>query len=350
MKTWYNRKSDDSIDITDDIGGFGVSAKSFLNDMRAVKGDTINLSINSPGGDVFAGVAIYNALRSSGKKVNVKVLGLAASAASLIAMAGDEIEMPENAMMMIHNPWSFAMGDADELRATADVLDKIGGSLVGTYAARTGKDEDEIKALLDAETWMTAQEAVDMGFATKVTPALQARASFDLDRLPEAARKVYALAQEGQDVDPEHPDGPGEENEDESHGSVASEVGVPAATHADQVVEVSAALGMSAYAAQWALDPTLPTVAEVKARATEAREIKSLCALAGKPEMADKFIRAATPLAGVRETLFAALSDGADHVDTTPPAVGNTQQAQGAQPAAVKTSDIWAARRNKVGV
>jgi ATP-dependent Clp protease, protease subunit len=340
MRTWYNRKSDDTIEITDDIGGFGVSAKSFLNDMRAVKGDTINLSINSPGGDVFAGVAIYNALRSSGKKVNVKVLGLAASAASLIAMAGDEIEMPENAMMMIHNPWSFAMGDADELRSTADVLDKIGNSLVGTYAARTGKADDEIKALLDAETWMSAQEAVDMGFATKVTPALQVRASFDLDRLPEAARTTFALAQEDKDVDPENPD------EDESHGSVAVEVGVPAATHADQVVEVSAALGMDAYAALWALE--MADLAAVKARAEEAREIKSLCVLAKKEQMADGLIRNGTTLADARVAILAALGDADEHIDTAPKAA--TQQAQGAQPAAVKTSDIWAARRAKQGV
>ena len=340
MRTWYNRKSDDTIEITDDIGGFGVSAKSFLNDMRAVKGDTINLSINSPGGDVFAGVAIYNALRGSGKKVNVKVLGIAASAASLIAMAGDEIEMPENAMMMIHNPWSFAMGDADELRATADVLDKIGNSLVGTYAARTGKDEAEIKALLDAETWMSAQEAVEMGFATKVTPALQVRASFDLDRLPEAARTVYALAQDDQDIDPENPD---DGSEDESHGSVSNEVGVPAATHADQVVEVSAALGMDAYAAQWALDPKLADLAAVKARAQEAREIKSLCVLAKREDMADGLIRNGTSLADARVALFAALDAADEHIDTAPKAAA--QQAQGAQPAAVKTSDIWAARR-----
>ena len=336
MRTWYNRKADDTIEITDDIGGFGVSAKSFLNDMKAINGDTINLSINSPGGDVFAGVAIYNALRSSGKKVNVKVLGIAASAASLIAMAGDEIEMPENAMMMIHNPWSFAMGDADELRATADVLDKIGNSLVGTYAARSGKDEDEIKALLDAETWMSAQEAVEMGFATKVTPALQARASFDIDRLPEAARKVYALAQEdAEDIDPDGPDA------DDS--SVSNEVGVPAATHADQVVEVSAALGMDAYAAQWALDPKLADLAAVKARAAEAREIKSLCALAKKDDMADALIRNGKTLAEARVELFAVMEAAYEHIDTAPKAAA--QQAQGAQPAAVKTSDIWAARR-----
>ena len=152
MKTWYNLATNDTLTVFDDIGAYGVSAKSFLDDLKSIKAEAVNVEINSPGGDVFAGLAIYNGLRASGKKINVKVMGIAASAASLVAMAGDEIEMPENAMMMIHNPWTFAVGDADELRATADVLDKIGTSLVTTYAKRTGKDEDEIKSMLDTET------------------------------------------------------------------------------------------------------------------------------------------------------------------------------------------------------
>ncbi|MBS4017535.1 MAG: Clp protease ClpP [Dechloromonas sp.] len=340
MKTWYNLAANDTLTVFDDIGAYGVSAKSFLDDLKSIKAEAVNVEINSPGGDVFAGLAIYNGLRASGKKINVKVMGIAASAASLVAMAGDEIEMPENAMMMIHNPWTFAVGDADELRATADVLDKIGTSLVTTYAKRTGKDEDEIKSMLDTETWLSAQEALDMGFATKVLPAVEARASFDLERLPERARVAYALAQEdAKDVDPEHPDA----DEDTRHGSVSNEVGVPAATHADQVVEVSAALGMEAYAAQWALDPKLADLAAVKARAAEAREIKSLCVLAKREAMADQLIRKGTPLAEARAAIFAAMEDEEAHVDTSPQA-SNTQS-QGAQPAAVKTSDIWAARR-----
>ena len=141
MKTWYNltdKGETPVLSIFDDIGAYGVSAKLFLDDLRAVKAKSVDLEINSPGGDVFAGLAIYNGLRNSGKTINVKVLGLAASAASLVAMAGDTIEMPENAFLMIHNPWSFAAGDANDMRATADVLDKIGASLVTTYANRTG--------------------------------------------------------------------------------------------------------------------------------------------------------------------------------------------------------------------
>lgn len=188
MQTWYNLKADADktpvLSIFDDIGAYGVSANSFLTDLRTVTTDAVDVEINSPGGDVFAGLAIYNGLRASGKKINVKVLGLAASAASLVAMAGDTIEMPENTFMMIHNPWGFVMGGADEMRNTADVLDKIGPSLVSTYAKRTGKTDQEITALLDAETWMTAQEAVDAGFATSVTAALAVKASYSKDRLP----------------------------------------------------------------------------------------------------------------------------------------------------------------------
>ena len=340
MKTWYNLSGENTLSVTDDIGAFGVSAKSFLDDLRTIKAKDITVEINSPGGDVFAGLAIYNGLRSSGKTVNVKVLGIAASAASLVAMAGDTIEMPENAMMMIHNPWSFAVGDAEELRATADVLDKIGTSLVTTYANRTGKDEAEIKAMLDAETWLTAQEAVDMGFATQVTQPFSARASFDLDRLPERARAAYALAAEdASDIDPENPDG----DEDTSHGSVNNEAEVPAKTHADQVVEAAAAFGMEAFAAQWALDPKLADLAAVQARAAEAREIKALCALAKRDGMADQLIKSGTTLADARSAIFAALDDADEHIDTSP--VATNTQSQGAQPAAVTTSDIWAARR-----
>lgn len=197
MRTWYNLKATDTkatISIFDAIGEYGVSAKNFLNDLRAVKASDVDVEINSPGGDVFAGIAIYNGMRQSGKKINVKIMGVAASAASLIAMAGDTIDMPENTFMMVHNPWSFAMGSAEDMRDTADMLDKIGSSLVATYAKRTGKSDEEIKALLDAETWMTAQEAVEAGFATTVSDAIAAKAEFDMDRVPANVKAVLALS------------------------------------------------------------------------------------------------------------------------------------------------------------
>ena len=333
MQTWYNLKADAGktpvLSIFDDIGAYGVSAKSFLNDLRTVTPDEVDVEINSPGGDVFAGLAIYNGLRASGKKINVKVLGLAASAASLVAMAGDTIEMPENAFMMIHNPWGFAMGGADEMRNTADVLDKIGTGLVSTYAKRTGKTDQEITALLDAETWMTAQEAVDAGFATSVTPALAVKASYSEDRLPENVRLAFKAQAPTTD--------------DSVPAEVAARLfGETLATH---VQTIANAAGLGQYAALWGTDPALRNTEQVTARAELAREVQALCVLAKRPEMADKFIKAATPLQDVRAEIFAALEADYEHVDTAPPA--KQTQNSGAQPSAVKGADIWAARRQK---
>lgn len=333
MQTWYNLKADAGktpvLSIFDDIGAYGVSAKNFLNDLRTVTTDEVDVEINSPGGDVFAGLAIYNGLRASGKKINVKVLGLAASAASLVAMAGDTIEMPENAFMMIHNPWGFAMGGADEMRNTADVLDKIGTGLVSTYAKRTGKTDQEITALLDAETWMTAQEAVDAGFATSVTTALAVKASYSEDRLPENVRLAFkAQAPTTDDSAPAEAPAP-----------------VFGETLASQAQAIANAAGLGQYAALWGADPALRNAEQVTARAELAREVQALCVLAKRPEMADKFIKAATPLQDVRAEIFAALEADYEHVDTAPPA--KQTQNSGAQPSAVKGADIWAARRQK---
>ena len=347
MQTWYNLKAAADktpvLSIFDDIGAYGVSAKSFLNDLRTVTTDEVDVEINSPGGDVFAGLAIYNGLRASGKKINVKVLGLAASAASLVAMAGDTIEMPENAFMMIHNPWGFAMGGADEMRNTADVLDKIGTGLVSTYAKRTGKTDHEIAALLDAETWMTAQEAVDAGFATSVTPALAVKASYSEDRLPENVRLAFKA--QAPTTDESAPaEAPGE-----ATGEIPEAVEAPAPvfgeTLAAQVQTIADAAGLGQYAAMWGADPALRNTEQVTARAELAREVQALCALAKRPEMADKFIKAATPLQDVRADIFAALEADYEHVDTAPPA--KQPQNSGAQPSAVKGADIWAARRQK---
>ncbi len=146
--------------------GDEVTPKAFKKELKQHTGD-ITVRINSPGGDVFAGVSIYNALVEHDGKVTVKVEALAASAASFVAMAGEDIIMLPGSMMMIHNPWTFAMGNKDELSKVVEMLEKTGDSIASIYVARTGKSEEEISELLAAETWMTAQEAVDLGFATE---------------------------------------------------------------------------------------------------------------------------------------------------------------------------------------
>lgn len=154
--------------IYDAIYWFGVDVNELVDQLQRTRAGTLHVRINSPGGDVFDGVAIYNALVRHAARVVVHVDGLAASIASVIAMAGDEIRMHEGSMMMIHDPWMLAIGPASEMRAAADLLEKVGRSISGIYEKRTGLPRDEISELMAAETWMDPEEAREKGFADQL--------------------------------------------------------------------------------------------------------------------------------------------------------------------------------------
>jgi len=157
-----------------------ITPKQFKKDMDAL-GDisVLNVYINSPGGDVFAGIAIYNILKRHKAHVNVHVDALAASIASVIAMAGDTVYIPGNGMMMVHKAWTRVEGNADDLRKMATDLDKIGEAIRSAYEERATISSEEIDALIAAETWLTAAECVAYGFADKITEAKQIAASID---------------------------------------------------------------------------------------------------------------------------------------------------------------------------
>lgn len=191
--------------LYDEIGydfwtGGGITAKDVADQLKAAGTvSRIALRINSPGGDVFEGSAIYSQLSKSGIPVDVYIDGLAASAASFIAMVGRTVSMGDNAMMMIHNPWSIEMGDANDMRKCADTLDKVRDSMLPAYMRRYNGTEDEFKTLLDAETWLTAADCKACGLADEITTpdtATQARAksvaaTFDLSvfkNTPEAMK------------------------------------------------------------------------------------------------------------------------------------------------------------------
>lgn len=156
--------------IYDVIGSYWMEtdAQSIATQIKSLDTDEIVVRINSPGGDAFDGIAIMNALRAHSATVTVRVDGLAASAASVIAMAGDEIVMGEGAQMMIHEAWLYTSGSADYLRSEADRLDKMTDSITSLYARRAGGEFDEWRALVAAETWFTAEEAVAAGLADRV--------------------------------------------------------------------------------------------------------------------------------------------------------------------------------------
>lgn len=175
--------------IVDGDGYFGgVPAESFVKELNALDAETIHLRINSPGGSVFPAMAIYTALRNHPARVVAHIDGLAASAASFVALAADEVRMTKGAFYMIHNGHVFAIGDKRRLRETADLLEKVDGQILDIYAGRTDKDADEVTAWMDAETWFTAEEAKEAGFVDEIDHAEPMKASFDLsvfNRVPE---------------------------------------------------------------------------------------------------------------------------------------------------------------------
>ncbi len=192
-RSWYridNAAHSDNTDVFvfDEIGWFGISSKEFMTEIAAIDTGTITLHLNSPGGEVFDGMAIYASLRQHPAKVHVKIDSLAASIASVIAMAGDVIEIAPSAMMMVHDGLGLAVGNANDHREMADLLDKVSDNIASVYAARTGGTPEEWRSTMIDERWFTAEEAVEAGLADSILdldaavdePAAEVAAAFDI--------------------------------------------------------------------------------------------------------------------------------------------------------------------------
>jgi|TARA_R100000482_G_scaffold122207_3_gene69390 ATP-dependent Clp endopeptidase proteolytic subunit ClpP len=194
MNKWYSieNRADGSpveISIYDEIGDFGTSAKNFIEEVKNVSDNDITLRINSVGGSVFDGLAIYNALRSHRGYVTIKIEGLAASISTVIAMAGDNIEMSENGFFMIHNPFGQSAGEAGDMRKTADLLDKIKDEIIEIYQRKTDLSYDELSDMMDKETWLSSQEAIELGFVNNITEPMKIAATFDLSKFTNVNEK-----------------------------------------------------------------------------------------------------------------------------------------------------------------
>jgi ATP-dependent Clp protease protease subunit len=174
------KDADRTISVYDVIGydywtGEGVTAKRIAGALRAMGAGPVTVNVNSPGGDMFEGLAIYNLLREHDGEVTVKVLGLAASAASVIAMAGDTVQIARAGFLMIHNAWVMAIGNRNDLIEVADTLKPFDDAMASIYAARTGKEMKAMAKLMDAETWIGGQAAIDDGFADEFLPSDQVK-------------------------------------------------------------------------------------------------------------------------------------------------------------------------------
>lgn len=304
MAKWYkiNARAD-AIDISifTDIG-FGYTASDFQRDLKAA-GDSkpINLRLNSPGGDVFTGWAIFNILSRVRDRVTVTVEGLAASMASVIAMAGKTIIMPENAMMMIHDPAGGAFGGPEEIANFADALNKIRDQIIKTYSDRTGQNEEDIRAMMSAETWLSASEAVNLGFADKIEKPIQmaARAGFDLRCFKNVPSSFGTPTQEEVNM-----------NEEikricalfgkadlaagfiEAKKSVADVLTALEAAKAEDDKKAKDAADAAAAVTAANANNDAPNAETIRNQVLdEVAEINSLCALAGKPQLATGFIK-----------------------------------------------------------
>lgn len=198
--------ADTTISILDIIGedywsGTGVTANRISAALRSVGNQDITVRINSPGGDMFEGIAIYNLLRSHPAKVTVDVLGWAASAASIIAMAGDDIRMGLGSFMMVHNAWGMVIGNRHDMREAASLFDQFDAALADIYEARTGMKRADIEQLMDAETFMNPAQAIEYGFADAVDDAenhIETHACAQVRPEILAKRRIdAALAQQG---------------------------------------------------------------------------------------------------------------------------------------------------------
>lgn len=176
---WYqfrNVAADEAeLFLYDEIGGWGTLAEDFIAELKAVSSPRLRVRVSSPGGSVFEGIAVANALRAHESEVTVQVDGIAASIASVIAMAGDRVVMQPQAMVMVHDASGLCMGNAQDMQEMAALLDKISGNIADAYSEKAGGTRDDWRQVMRAETWYTAEEAVAAGLADEMLPARKAQ-------------------------------------------------------------------------------------------------------------------------------------------------------------------------------
>lgn len=320
------------VDLMDEIGGWGVQASDFLRDLRAADDGQrpVVVNIASIGGDVWQGIAISNALRRMGDRVTACITSVAASIASVVAVGAHRVVMPENAMMMIHNPWAVVAGEADELREAADLLDKVKAALVATYRAKApALSEDELAKMLSAETWLTAAEAHAMGLVDEVQPLLPIKASARLyaqcGRFKAAPAALLAALQPAADPAP-----------------AVDPVADPAPAAADPIALARLAASLCAdkqlpvQAVSTVLATGVKSEADIRAGVERAVTIRDLCVTAKLPELALSLLASGLDVEAARARLFDKIvtNAGAD-LDNTPPAASTSAPRAGLNVAAV---------------
>ena len=307
MANWYSIRAlskGAEISIHDEIGAFGVTAKEFLAELGELTNTSrITLRINSPGGSVFDGIAIYNALKRHPAHITVVVEGIAASIASVIVCAGDEVVMPENAMLMLHEPSAVVSGTADDLLSMAAALEKMRISLVSAYRDKSGLPDTEIEELLSHETWLSASEALDLGFADRIEAPVKMAACFDLSTFRNTPQALSAFSTRNEEAPMSKPTKTPPDKAD-TIDDKAKTAG-PGTGASESPTTATAKVELPDTGAE-VIDLDAVRAAERKATLAYVTEINELCALAGQTDLATGFIAKAMPIAKVRKALLEA--------------------------------------------
>lgn len=307
-KTWYALQASGEaaervieVFVYGEIGAWGITANQFVQDLRAMDDGVSQViaAFNSIGGDLFDGLAMHNALSRLGERCTGRIDALAASAASVAVCGAHKVVIAANAMLMIHNPWTYAAGDAEDFRKVADVLDQTMEAIIAAYKAKAPEiDEVELRRLVAAETWLTANEAVALGLADEVGDGIKVKACLGqggvLQRYQRAPAELLAQLDEPPEPDPElEPDDP-----------PPTPPVVDAAKLALMITQRCAEAGISNLVAPLLSSTNLESEEVVQAGLTRAKAVNDLCVAARLPEFSVEFVAAGLDAAAVRARLF----------------------------------------------
>ena len=347
-QSWYTLRASGEAEqrsievfVYGEIGTWGVTANQFVQDLRALDdgASPVIAAFNSIGGDLFDGLAIHNALSRLGERCTGRIDALAASAASVAVCGAHRVVIAANAMLMIHNPWTYASGDAEDFRKVAQVLDQTMEAIIAAYKAKAPDiDEEELRRLVDAETWLTANEAVALGLADEVGDGVTVKACLGqgaaLQRFHNAPAELLAQLDEAPQPDPQVPADPPE----------PAPV-VDAAQLALLVTQRCTAAGISNLIEPLLKSTQLESEAVIQAGLTRAKAINDLCVAARLPEFSAEYVAAGLDAAAVRARLFDKLvgsGKGFEIDNSLPLEADPPPKVQAKQ---IDQPSIWAARQ-----
>lgn len=325
-----------------EIGTWGVTANQFVQDLRAMDDGVspVIAAFNSIGGDLFDGLAMHNALRRLGERCTGRIDALAASAASVAVCGAHRVVIAGNAMMMIHNPWTYASGDAEDFRKVADALDQTVEAIIAAYKSKaTDIDEAELRRLVDAETWLTANEAVELGLADEVGDGVKVKACLGqggvMQRYQHAPADLLAQLIEVPEADPD----------DEPIDPPATPPVVDSSRLALMITQRCTEAGISNLVGPLLSSTKLESEAIVQAALTRAKAVHDLCVAARLPELSAEYVTAGLDAPAVRARLFDKIVGSAKgfEIDNSLPL--NDDPAPKVQAKQPDPTSIWAARQ-----